>query len=264
MKSLSRIYRNGNGEAVQRMEFRDLDELEEQENGVFLSPEEEFEEGDGEEAHSGEENGSEPESEKGSEFASENGDATSSGYSEEDVESIRAEAYDQGRQEGVEEGHARGKEEGRAEKEQELDQTVQALAEALERINGLRSHLLNANKRDMVRLVRTIAEQVIHAEASTSESAILRVVERAIQSSVQSEEYRIRVNPEDMSVVTENKPLFLASMSGLQNIVFESDEEVSRGGCVVESDLGKVDATIETQLEKIQEQLMAEVASEDA
>jgi flagellar assembly protein FliH len=115
----------------------------------------------------------------------------------------------------------------------------------------------------MVRLVRTIAEKVIHVEVRSRERPILRAVERAIHASVQSEEYRVRVNPEDMSVVTENKPLFLASISGLQNIVIESDQEISRGGCVVESDQGKVDGTIETQLEQIQEQLYSDIASED-
>jgi flagellar assembly protein FliH len=64
-------------------------------------------------------------------------------------------------------------------------------------------------------------------------------------------------------VVTENKPLFLSSISGLQSIVVESDEDISRGGCVVESDQGKVDATIETKLEKIQDQLFNEIASEE-
>jgi len=128
----------------------------------------------------------------------------------------------------------------------------------------LRRSILDSSKQDMVRLVRTIAEKVIHVEVRSREKPILRAVEKAIHAAVQSEEYRVRVNPEDMSVVTENKPLFLASISGLQNIVIESDEEISRGGCVVESDQGKVDGTIETQLEKIQEQLDAEIASEDA
>jgi len=241
-------------DSIQRMEFRDLDGLEERENGMF------FPSGgavDGEAQNEGSDVEENP-----SEASIEDGEAPR-GYSEEEVEGIRQEAYDQGRQEGLEEGYASGKEAGREEKAQELDEAAQALADALERINNLRGYVLNRNKQDMVRLARVIAEQVIHVEVSSRESAIIRAVERAIQEAVQSEEYRIRVNPGDMNVVVENKPLFLASMSGLQNIVFESDEEISSGGCVVESDQGKVDATIETQLEKIQDKLMAEIASED-
>lgn len=255
MRSLSKIYRGGMEDSIQRMEFRDLDGLEEKENGMF------FPSGGAVDGDSHEEGDPDAE-ESASDDSTENG-ATPQGYSEEEVESIREEAYNQGRQEGLEEGYSSGKQAGWEEKAQELDETVQALADALERINGLRHHVLNRNKQDMVRLVRVIAEQVIHVEVASRESAIIRAVERAIQSAVQSEEYRIRVNPQDMNVVVENKPLFLASMSGLQNIVFESDEEISRGGCMVESDQGKVDATIETQLEKIQDKLMDEIASED-
>jgi len=55
--------------------------------------------------------------------------------------------------------------------------------------------------------------------------------------------------------VTQQKPLFLASISGLKNLSIETDSEISPGGCRVDSDLGDVDATIETQLETIRQSL---------
>lgn len=248
MRSLSKIYRGGSQDMIQKMEFRDLEDLGESENGMFIPSG----------AVSGDsENGEESQSRSGSEKSQD------AGMTRQEVEAIREEAYNQGKQEGIEEGYTRGKQDGRQEVEQEFDQAVQALGDAVEQINGLRRSILDSSKQDMVRLVRTIAEKVIHVEVRSREKPILRAVEKAIHAAVQSEEYRVRVNPEDMSVVTDNKPLFLASISGLQNIVIESDQEISRGGCVVESDQGKVDGTIETQLEKIQEQLDADIASED-
>lgn len=256
MRSLSKIYRGGARDLIQKMEFRDLEDLEESENGMFIpssgfsgDPESKERDSNGER--------------EGAHSSSSGEEEQDSGLSQQEVEAIREEAHNRGRQEGVEEGYTRGKQDGRQEVEQEFDQAVQALGEAVEQINGLRRSILDSSKQDMVRLVRTIAEKVIHVEVRSREKPILRAVEKAIHAAVQSEEYRVRVNPEDMSLVTENKPLFLASISGLQNIVIESDEEISRGGCVVESDQGKVDGTIETQLEKIQEQLDARIASED-
>jgi len=69
----------------------------------------------------------------------------------------------------------------------------------------------------------------------------------------------VRIHPADMEAVLENKPLFLASMKGLQNIHFTPDESVSRGGAAAESRAGDVDATIESQLETIYEHLRYEI-----
>ncbi len=252
MRSLSKVYQGGADDVVQRMEFRDLDNLGESENGMFIPS-------------SGVPGGNETsESSRDKEEGSESSPDEYCGLTRQEVESIREEACEQGRQEGVEEGYSRGKQEGRQELQEELDLTVQSLAQAMEQLNSLRSSLLNSNKQDMVRLVRIIAEQVIHVEVHSRETAILRAVEKAIQAAIQSEEYRVRVNPRDMEVVTENKPLFLSSIRGLQSIVVESDESISRGGCVVESDQGKVDATIESKLEKIQDQLYNEIANEES
>ena len=255
MRSLSRIRRNGESDSIQRIQFRELDEVGESESGMFI-PTRDLPHGAESEAKAPSESG------EGDERSQEKD--RDAGLSQQEVEAIREEAYTRGRQEGMEEGYSQGKEEGRHEVRQELDQTAQALGEALEGINGLRRSILGSSKQDMVRLVRTIAEKVIHVEVHSREKPILRAVEKAIHAAVQSEEYRVRVNPDDLYVVRENKPLFLSSISGLKDIVVEQDEDISRGGCVVESDQGKVDGTIETQLERIQEQLEAEIASEDS
>ena len=250
MRSLSKIYRGGAQDAIQRMEFRELDDLGESENGMFIP--------------SSGVPGGEVDRDKGEMDSDSSADEEQdSGLTRQEVETIREEAYSRGRQEGVEEGYSRGKQDGRQELQEELDQTVHTFSQAIERIDSLRRSILDSSKQDMVRLVRSVAQQVIHVEVQSRETVIIRAVEKAIQAAVQAEEYRVRVSPRDMAVVTENKPLFLSSISGLQSIVVESDEDISRGGCVVESDQGKVDATIETKLEKIQDQLFNEIASEE-
>jgi flagellar assembly protein FliH len=90
---------------------------------------------------------------------------------------------------------------------------------------------------------------------SADPQVVLTIIENALQSSVRSDQYRIRVNPEDLEHVTQQKPLFLASISGLKNLSVEADPAISRGGCRVDSELGEVDATLETQLESIRQAL---------
>ena len=172
-----------------------------------------------------------------------------------DVEAIKEEAYGRGR----EEGYAQGKKDGRSEVEKELHTATQALADGLEQISRLRESLLNRSKEDMIRLVMAVSRQVIQAEIEEKSDFVVKTVSRAIEAAVESDEYYIKVHPSDLEQVKANAPLFLASMKGLENIHFIADESISQGGCRAESRAGDVDATIESQMGKIEEHLKAEI-----
>ena len=160
-----------------------------------------------------------------------------------DLEALREEAF------------VRGRREGQAAAEAQLASATQSLAAALEEVGRLRRSLLTNSTHDMLRLVMAVAEQVIRTTVAEKEDAILQILKNALQAAVKSDEFHVRVNPEDLATVTAHQPLFLASVSGLKNIVVEGDPAIARGGCLVESALGEVDATVETQLEEIRRHL---------
>lgn len=155
--------------------------------------------------------------------------------------------------------YAKGKKDGRAEAEKNFQSAARSLASALEEVSSLRASVLERSREDMLRLVMAVARQVIRTEARENRDVIAKTIAHALEAAVPSEEYYVRSHPADMEAVLENKPLFLASMKGLQNIHFTPDESVSRGGAVAESRAGDVDATIESQLETIYEHLRYEI-----
>lgn len=158
-----------------------------------------------------------------------------------------------------EEAFSKGKVTGRLEAEEKLHSATQALGAGLEQISCLRNSLLIKSKEDMIRLIMAVVKQVIHTEVEEKEDIIIETVSRALQAAVQADKYYIRVHPEDIHIVNEKEPLFLAGMKGLQNIYFLADETVGRGGCLAESQTGEVDATIESQLNEIYEHLRKEI-----
>lgn len=160
----------------------------------------------------------------------------------------------------LEEAYARGRQEGLAMAEQKLESTTQALTQALEDVSRLRNSLAQTGSRDMLRLVMAVSEQIVRRAVAADPSVVLAIIENALQVSVRADNYRIRINPVDLEGVTKQKPLFLASISGLKNISFEADASITPGGCRVDSELGDVDATIETQLESIREALNEAIA----
>lgn len=165
-----------------------------------------------------------------------------------------------GSQQDVSEAFSRGRQEGAAAVESKLDGTLQALTQALEEVNRLRESVARNSSQDMLRMVMAISEQVIRCSLAVKPEIVLSLIENALQASVRADAYRIRVSPQDLDLVKEQKPLFLASISGLKNISLDADPAITPGGCRVESDFGDVDGTIETQLEQIRNTLAGAIA----
>jgi flagellar assembly protein FliH len=150
-------------------------------------------------------------------------------------------------QECEEKGYQRGLEDGEA----QFGKATKALVAACSEMHSLKEKMLQRSSEDMLRLVLAIAERIIQTEMTLNNKIIVKTVQQAIQVAVNAEEFRIKVHPDDLQVVQEHKPLFIASLSGLSNIEFVADPTLARGGCMLESALGRVDATIEAQMEAI-------------
>lgn len=161
----------------------------------------------------------------------------------------------------LDDAYARGQRDALENAAQKLESAAKTLATTLSEVSRLRTTLAENSRQDMLRLVMVIAEQVIHREVSVNPEVVVKVIEEALKASVRADHYRIKINPADVATVNEQKPLFLASISGLKNLMIEADPSVAAGGCRIESDLGEVDATLETQLDAIR-QALHETATE--
>jgi flagellar biosynthesis/type III secretory pathway protein FliH len=65
----------------------------------------------------------------------------------------------------------------------------------------------------------------------------------------------LRINPDDLSFVEEWRPELFEKFKTLKSIVVNPDSTIQRGGCLLETPCGDIDARIETQLEIIGESL---------
>jgi flagellar assembly protein FliH len=156
----------------------------------------------------------------------------------------------------IEEAYLLGKREGAEKVEKRFGETIKAFSAALEDLSQLRESILKNSADDMLRLVLAMVEQIIPCAVSLNPEIIHHTIVKALQASVDSDVYHVKVHPDDLAMVMEKKPLMLASISGLKNITVEPDQSISRGGCLVESELGEVDATIESQLDEIRAKII--------
>jgi flagellar assembly protein FliH len=158
------------------------------------------------------------------------------------------------RQEALNEGVRRGRQQA----EEDFGTCGRSLRATMEQLSGLHETILRNNLHEMHTMVMAIAEKVIrHSLSSEQNQTILATIEDAIRFAVKSEEFEIRINPDDLEVIKNKKQEIIDEISGLNNITLKGDNTIERGGCRLESVNCTVDATIGSQLQVIEESLKA-------
>lgn len=102
-----------------------------------------------------------------------------------------------------------------------------------------------------------VAARVLRAAVSVQPERVIDVVRGAMRRAVDRERLVVRVNPEDLAICREAAPDLLATIGGIGRLDFFDDQRVTRGSCILETNAGDVDATFESQLERIHEALFA-------
>ncbi|MBN1546751.1 MAG: hypothetical protein JW902_08845 [Syntrophaceae bacterium] len=159
------------------------------------------------------------------------------------ISQVRQEAYDQGCAEGVKKGIAQQKEEAR--------RTIGAVTNLMKELSQLRQTIMENSEREILHLAFAIASKVIHQEVKQDEGVVASVLREAVKSVTDRDGMKVRLNPQDCRYIMEIKEDFLREMDGVKNIVFEEDHGIKRGGVVVETIFGEVDARLEQQYQEI-------------
>lgn len=152
-----------------------------------------------------------------------------------DVEAVREKA----RKEGFAAGETKG---------------LSQVTEKLVHLEAMRERFYKDAEPGVVKLVMAIAEKVIGSIAAERPEVIRDVVRQALERSL-GDRITVRVNPEDYKKIHDGSYEFRDVLDRTKRLHFKEDETVSKGGCIVETEVGTIDAQIETQMEAIKKAL---------
>jgi flagellar assembly protein FliH len=110
-----------------------------------------------------------------------------------------------------------------------------------------RHKLMESAEPELVRLAVGIAERVLHQQIALDRGVVVEMAKVAIARLVDKESVTVRVNPGDLERMKEHRDELLDS-GELKNFRVIEDQRVDRGGVVVETDGGTIDARISTQV----------------
>jgi flagellar assembly protein FliH len=147
--------------------------------------------------------------------------------------------YAQGERAGVEAGGKRA------------EAMLRRVAQTLEELGGLRKTLMQQSERQMVQLALTLARRVVHREITLDPELIAAMAHVAIKKLGVSNPSTIRLHPDDYTVVARDGDRWSGS-----NVSVVPDPSIARGGCMVESDFGNIDGSLDRQFDEMARALL--------
>lgn len=124
-------------------------------------------------------------------------------------------------------------------------------AELLARAAGERDRALAQAEREVVKLALAAAERIVGEQIALEPERVQRIVRDVIARARRASRLTVRVHPDDV-------PAVRALEHEVHSLSVEPDPEVARGGCVVRSDVGELDARLEVQLEALERALLGD------
>jgi flagellar assembly protein FliH len=157
----------------------------------------------------------------------------------------------------IAEGRAQGRELARA----EMAGALEALHAALGGIEALRDEVAERCERDAVELALALAEHIVAGAIEAAPERIVEVVRGALRRLIDRRRVTIVVNPDDVELVSEQIEALRGELGGIEHATVQADRRVTRGGAVVRTVEGAIDAEISTQFERARAVVAAELAT---
>ena len=166
------------------------------------------------------------------------------------------EGYEQGLVEGDKKGHAQALKEARESFIKSSAEALSVLKGALEQYDQMKIKLLWHAEQASVDLVVKIAEKVIKRSAGQNPEITTDNLRAALELVTQADNLIVKVNPSDMEHLKKMADSDESVFGKYKNIKIEPDNQVDSGGCRVLTENGEIDAQLDTQLNKIADELV--------
>jgi len=153
-------------------------------------------------------------------------------------------------------GFAAGREAGFAEGRAEVERLVERVHTVLERAQDKRAEILAETEQQIVDLVLLITRKVVKVISDNQRNVVVSNVVQALRKVKGRGNIVIRVNVDDLKLATEHTKDFIRLIESVKDIAVVEDSSVDRGGCIIETEFGEIDARIASQLAELEQKIL--------
>jgi flagellar assembly protein FliH len=138
----------------------------------------------------------------------------------------------------------------------QMEPVLPALHQAITEIVEAKQAWLMRWEAGAIRLATAIAQRVIRREIEQQPAITLELVREALELAAGNSQVCIRLNPSDHKTLGGQVRKLAKEVSPLGEIDVKADPEITPGGCRVDTSFGAIDQQIESQLKRIEEELL--------
>jgi len=165
------------------------------------------------------------------------------------------------RESAYREGMELGRKEGLSNAEAEYRESVRPIQEQFLRLltefEGIKQELYSANEAYLIQLVYQVGKQVLLQEMGTDREYVKRLAAHVVEKLGAKDNIRIKVSKKDAENIESIKEFLKSTIPDLRNVQIEGSDDLPVGGCKVETDLSRINASVENQLNSIEKSLGA-------
>lgn len=160
--------------------------------------------------------------------------------------------YNESQKDGFQQGH----EEGYAQGEAEIQRLVDRMHKILEAVMQRREEILQDTESQIVELVILMTRKVIKILSENQKNVVMANTLAALKKVKTRGNVTLRVNLEEVKLTTSHITEFIQHVENVKGITVIEDSAVERGGCIVETDFGAIDARISSQLQELENKIL--------
>lgn len=150
------------------------------------------------------------------------------------IDEARAEA-ERVREQARAEGHAHG---------------VEEVVDHIARARREYAAAMEATEDDMLELAARLARRIVGEAIEVQPQRVQKMVAQVLRHARGKREIVVRVAPDDLGTLEERAAEFSRQVDGVP-VHFESDASLERGSCVIQTESGRIDGRIATQLQTL-------------
>lgn len=164
------------------------------------------------------------------------------------IDAVTAEVKDRAYQEGFAAGRKEGHQQAYEEWKKEGIDRMQKIDSFLKAAEEAKTDIYRANEEFLIQLIFLVARKVILRDLKEDKEYLARLVRSILERVGVRENIRVKINRTDLENLELLQQNLENQLGKLSNFKVEISDEVKLGGCVVETELNEINASLSRQL----------------
>jgi flagellar biosynthesis/type III secretory pathway protein FliH len=161
---------------------------------------------------------------------------------------------------GFEDGKTEGLREGQAQSVSEIDR----FRGIVEQVRTHWDELFKGSELELAELSLALARNIVGELAVLETATVLEAVRDCFENLQDKSAVSIRVHPDDLETVERERTGWTAALDEGATLKIEEDPNIERGGCVVDTSMGAINAQIEDRFERLRTVVTEAIRNKEA